>query len=665
MLGWITCLTVLLLATTGHASIRAVAASQGQVATLSIDQLEHQLRAVDSELDRLANYSLRSGVGSIGYRSPRSSTATVQNEWVQINLEETCSIDQIVLVPSIWRDAENGFRAIGFPLAFRILAGDGQRTNVVATFDAEDDLLPRIAPLVVDAGSINASWVRVDVLQKTPIAFNRAHCIELSELMVFDGQENVALRKPVSASSIPRKEIGARKREYLVDGQVPYIMDAAKGEPSFAFVSEVGAGERPELRIDLGSVLPLNRIHLHAVDLTDSVPQSTPSGFGVPRQFVVEGATKPDFSDAIQLVDYETGSIYDVGPIIMRRFSETPCRYVRLTAIKPYIHTDEEQSGTRIGFAELELFSRGQNVALGKRASANFSLESRYRSFAALTDGCNLYGRILPVRDWLNQLARRHDLESQRPILAAELSKRYAGQRARLTQMTWLVMLLVIVVVLSITVERLLHVRHLSRIRERYAADLHDELGANVHTIGLLGDVALSSLEDPERLKRTLMQSRDLTERTGTAVRHCMDMQELHDRPGGIRHDIERVSRRILADFRYDISITGREFLDSLKPRKRSGVLLFYKECLVNISRHSDAEQVQTQLDANRKRVVLTVHDDGRGLPCGRENTVPHSLKRRAKLMGARVDVESAAGKGTCVKLTVRTRRFWPAWTEA
>ena len=28
-----------------------------------------------------------------------------------------------------------------------------------------------------------------------------------------------------------------------------------------------------------------------------------------------------------------------------------------------------------------------------------------------LTDGVNFYGAILPVREWLNQLARRHELE--------------------------------------------------------------------------------------------------------------------------------------------------------------------------------------------------------------------------------------------------------------
>lgn len=114
---------------------------------LSTDELQQALATIDSELDSLARFSPRSGTGSIGYRSPHHSEAN-QLEWVQVNLPQASPIDQIVLVPAIWRDTETGFEADGFPVDFRIVAGTAADSTgtVIASFSEKDQLLPRIAP---------------------------------------------------------------------------------------------------------------------------------------------------------------------------------------------------------------------------------------------------------------------------------------------------------------------------------------------------------------------------------------------------------------------------------------------------------------------------------------------------------------------------------------
>lgn len=118
--------------------------------SLSVSQLEKQLSTIDAEIKQLPHYSLRSGIGPVGYRSMDHSESS-KPEWIQIELGEEMPIDEIVLVPSIWRDTESGFRADGFPLEFRIVAGKSDETNgvVIAAFTEDDNLLPRIAPLVV------------------------------------------------------------------------------------------------------------------------------------------------------------------------------------------------------------------------------------------------------------------------------------------------------------------------------------------------------------------------------------------------------------------------------------------------------------------------------------------------------------------------------------
>ena len=108
--------------------------------------------------------------------------------------------------------------------------------------------------------------------------------------------------------------------------------------------------------------------------------------------------------------------------------------------------------------------------------------------------------RYLPTRVWLRQLARRHDLETQRPIIRAALTTAYQGQRATLESLFWLSCLLAAIIVAIVFAHRLLKQRTIYRTREQIAADLHDELGANLHAIALCSDLANTKIHDPEQL---------------------------------------------------------------------------------------------------------------------------------------------------------------------
>ena len=91
----------------------------------SISQKESRLETIDNELSQLANLSLRSGVGSIGCRSPWYKEVD-HLSWMEVELGENRSIDQVVLVPVLRRDIGGGFQADAFPLEFRVLAGTAE-----------------------------------------------------------------------------------------------------------------------------------------------------------------------------------------------------------------------------------------------------------------------------------------------------------------------------------------------------------------------------------------------------------------------------------------------------------------------------------------------------------------------------------------------------------
>lgn len=626
----------------------------------SLSALERRLATIDEQLLTLAQPSLRTGVGAVGYRSITSHDK-FHPEWIQIALSEAISIDQVVLVPTIWRDTVNGFRADGFPVEFCVRVGvaDDTAGTVVGRYGADDHLLPRIAPVVVSFPPTVASWVRVEATTLSPRGWDGKHIMQLSEVLVFSGSDNVALRQSVQVSSTDQSDRGLpRHKDYLVDGFIPYLMDAHDGEQSLAFVSGDYTGKQPLISIDLGTPLPLNRIHLHATDLSDNVPQALPDDFGIPRSLIIEGSNDPDFSNPVQLCDYQATSVYDIGPIIMRRFPTMTCRYVRMIVIAPNSHSIGGETESRIGFAEIEVFSQGINVALGRPASVNLDPDLSSRSAATLTDGNNLYGRILPIREWFSELAMRHELETERPLVAGELNRRYRQQKANLIRLSWLAGLLAFIVVCTILVERTIRQRAVFRTRERIAADLHDELGANLHAIGLLGDLAQATADSPDQLRSLLQRVRVLTERSGAATRYCSNMLDSEGLFGDLMEDMQRTSGRLMADLDHELTFEGEDYVRQLKPRIRIDLFLFYKECLTNILRHSHATHVVTRLKADGKELILIVTDNGCGLSDSQISRIPMSLSRRARLAGAHVSAGRLADGGTNITLRLRTKTF-------
>lgn len=623
---------------------------------LSLTELEQRRQEIDRQLARLANYNLGGGIGAIGFRSRAYETAS-QTEWIEIELGDAVPLDEVLLVPAIRRDGINGFQADGFPRAFRLRAGtSADRTGkIVAEFTSRDGLLPRIAPLVIPCHGVIVSWIRLETTLLSLREFDSKYVLQLSEILAFSGQDNVALHKPVrSLGHLQSYPVQGWADAAVVDGFLPYLMAAAHGQKSVAFLGPAKLGDDPTLTIDLGASYPLSRLHLHAVDQSGTVPQAFAGDIGIPRVLRVDGANTPDFSDARVLVELRHDTIYDVGPILHRTFPVAHCRYVRLVAVR--LNTDPlfGSGSGRLGFAEIELFSQGRNVALHRPVTASFKTDQPVRPLSSLTDGRNSFGTILPVRNWLNELALRHELERERPLISAELNQRYVRQQANATRLAVLAAVLTFGVVVIVVVNRIRQRRAIEQTRKRIAADLHDELGADLHAVGLLCDLAQAAQTSPDRLDDLLERLRSLTERTSKVARHCTNMLEAKDLYGSLVNDMRHASNRILADLEHEIEFEGEARLGQLSPRKRIDLLLFYQESLINIIRHSGATRAHTRLDATGGEIILTVTDNGRGL----KGQVPASLKRRARLLGADLEAGPSDSKGTRIGLRLKRRWF-------
>jgi signal transduction histidine kinase len=645
MIWFLHLLTILLLPFAARAAERATQVAAWE--KMSLAALETQKQTILQELERLAPQKVASGIGAVGFETKMQSNPRT-TEWVEVDWGHAVPIDQVVLAPILWGVGGSEYTADGFPLEFRVIAGTSGDAvgTVIATFDERDGILPRSAPLVIPC-NMTASWVRVEAtVLSLRISISEVHNFQLSELMVFSGEENVALKQPCKSSSVGNEEGDRRSIRMLTDGFFPYEMIGADSDSSGAYMSVHDKSEQASLTIDLGAPTPINRIHLYPIESRQTAPRDAPTDFGIPEVFVIQGANREDFSDAVNLVERSKINPCDMGPIYMYRFPQSEYRYIRLTALQPHEYKRV------FGFSEMEIFSQGQNVALGKPVV--FSAQKNYRNKMHVNDGLTFFGRILPLKKWLGELARRHDLQTELPLVQQEIERRYSQQKFLIIILSWLIALALAGGAMAILIEVNRKKRQIAELRERFAADLHDELGANLYSIGLLAELAQDDSPHSKNVHGILDEIRRIAISTVAATKYRIAKQ-LHPLQINLPEDMRSISLRILANMDFHLEFDGEEHLSTLSPSFLDDLFLFYKECLINISRHSSAMQVRVSLHADPQRIHLEVADNGQG-----ESTeIPPSLQRRAHLLRGKISVTLGAKGGTIITLWVRPKRKW------
>ncbi len=116
----------------------------------------------------------------------------------------------------------------------------------------------------------------------------------------------------------------------------------------------------------------------------------------------------------------------------------------------------------------------------------------------------------------------------------------------------------------------------------------------------------------------------------------------------------------VLADRRMTFVVRVPDAADSkLAGDVRRDVYLVAKEAITNAARHARCSTVTIELAYEARRLVLTVSDDGAGFlqtPAASGHGLANMRKRAARLR-ATLDVTSAPGAGTTVRLDVPTER--------
>ena len=213
----------------------------------------------------------------------------------------------------------------------------------------------------------------------------------------------------------------------------------------------------------------------------------------------------------------------------------------------------------------------------------------------------------------------------------------------------------------------LLHASRLRRMRQRFQAvlderrrlsrELHDTLEQGLAGIALQVDSARQHLgRRPEVVDRCLETARHMVEYSREETRRTVNqLRSQALERGDIAEAIREVASERASGDKPAVDVEVRGVPRRLSVAAEHHLFRIAQEALTNAVTHAQASRVSVSLAFAADAVELTVSDDGRGLPPGKPERGFHfglsGMRERARALGTRLEVESAPGMGTTVRV--------------
>ncbi|HWD93319.1 MAG TPA: ATP-binding protein [Verrucomicrobiae bacterium] len=193
--------------------------------------------------------------------------------------------------------------------------------------------------------------------------------------------------------------------------------------------------------------------------------------------------------------------------------------------------------------------------------------------------------------------------------------------------------------------------------RTRVARDLHDELGAGLTEVGLLGSLANTPAVKPEAKGRYLDQITQLARSLVTSLDEIVWAVNPHyDSVMSLVSYFSLYAESFLnlAEINCRLRVAEEIPHCPLDSQQRHGVFCVFKEALNNVVRHSGATEAQIAFEVVNGALLLSLVDNGRGFKFvpdepGKDGLA--SLQQRMEGLGGNCQITSQPGQGTSVRI--------------
>lgn len=226
-------------------------------------------------------------------------------------------------------------------------------------------------------------------------------------------------------------------------------------------------------------------------------------------------------------------------------------------------------------------------------------------------------------------------------------------------QTTWfriLVLITIAGIIYAAFRYRVHQVLKLQKIRNRIAADLHDDIGSTLNSISVYSEVAK---KDPLRANHAMSMigesSRKIIDSLSDIVWTINPQNDSFDkliiRMRSLAHNLLK-AKKIDCVFKADETLNEM----TLSMEIRRNIYLIFKEALNNLVKYSKATKASVLLSHENKTVTFVIRDNGTGFDSsmGFNGNGIGNMKRRAQEIKASLNIESTPGNGTNIELNLK-----------
>jgi signal transduction histidine kinase len=192
--------------------------------------------------------------------------------------------------------------------------------------------------------------------------------------------------------------------------------------------------------------------------------------------------------------------------------------------------------------------------------------------------------------------------------------------------------------------------------RERIGMDLHDGVIQSIYAVGLTLEHARLILgEEPEQTRKRIDQSiEDLNSTIRDLRAFIMDMRPRQLYEENLMDGLKRLVNEFKANSLVETSLSGpSDGLENLPDAHAIALFHICQEALANTAKHAQANKVEVTVWTTQDRVLMEVHDDGRGFdPQKVRFTLGHgisNMQTRARNVGGDLEIATEPGKGTTI----------------
>jgi signal transduction histidine kinase len=214
------------------------------------------------------------------------------------------------------------------------------------------------------------------------------------------------------------------------------------------------------------------------------------------------------------------------------------------------------------------------------------------------------------------------------------------------------------IIILLVNRNRWKRLEETQRLRNKIAADLHDEIGSTLSSISILSEiVAMQQRKNefkPEIMQQVSNDAREVIDKMDDII---WTINPENDNFYNLETRLKAFAIPLFESKDIDFEFNFSNELESLKidMGKRRDIYLILKEAINNLIKYSQCKKAEINGTIEHKVLKISVIDDGIGFDTQQESTRNglKNMQKRATKIGGELSISSRQNKGTAVMLTI------------